>query len=659
MKKSLQNTFFRSLIILFAIALIGTILLSSTLAYINFTSQKEKIKNEIIASKQEIMKNQVEFMIKDIETSRKELKESVKQDLKSIVETSYNIAQNLYTTQKNHPEVQSIIIESLRKLKFFDIDDQYVFMTKLDGTFLLVDGLKHLEGKNVFDLTTKSNQESIHSIITMVKKQHEGFKEYMWQDHNTLEFEKKLSYFKYFEPFDCYIGTGIFFKDIEKRIKESFIEKINNYTFGTQGQNYMFAATYDGYSLTNPAKGQLVLDVEDKNGLKVVQEFIKLAKNGGGYLRYLLPMGDQLDKEKISYVQGIDNWGIYLGMGETLQDIDGIISTKKKELLEGLATDIMLIISFGILFFILFYIFFNRIKSGLTKDIQNMTKSLEKLVTNNEQIDNEKIQFEEFYQLSNFTNEIFHKKSVLEKELKEKELLFYQQSKLAAMGEMIENIAHQWRQPLTMITLSSSTTQLKHEQGMLDDQFLLESLNHITESAEYLSNTIEDFRTFFLKNKNKETFALSDSIQKSLKLLKNRIDKQHIQTIKNFVNTSITSYKNELLQVYLVILNNAMDALTSVDTQKYIFIDTYFTDNKVCIEFKDNAGGIKGENLQKIFEPYFTTKHRSQGTGIGLYMAKEIIEKHIKGTIVIENETYQYLNKEYTGAKVKITLPTT
>jgi two-component system, NtrC family, sensor kinase len=657
MKKSLQNTFFRSLVVLFTIALIGTIILNGTLTYINFISQKEKIKKEIIDSKKEIMKHQVEFMISGIKSSREELEQSIKQDLKSTVETAYNIAQNLYRTQTHNPNIQEIIIESLRKLKFFDIDDQYVFMTKLDGTFLLLDGLRHLEGQNVFTLTTKSNKKTIQSIIDQIKEKKSGYFEYLWQDHHSLKFKKKLSYIKYFEPFDCYIGIGIFFKDIEKKLKENFIKKINNYTFGPTGQNYMFAATYEGYSFTPPAKGENVYDVEDKNGLKVVQEFIKLAKNGGGFLTYMLPLGEQLNYEKISYVQGIDNWNLYIGLGETLKDIDSVIEFKKEELINDLATDIFLIIIFGILFFILFYIFFNRIKSTLTQDIENMTISLEKLVTTNEKIDNKNIQFEEFHQLTNFTNELFCKKSVLENQLKEKEVLFYQQSKLAAMGEMIENIAHQWRQPLSMITLSSSSTQLKHEEGLLDDEYLMESLNNILESAEYLSNTIEDFRTFFLKNKSKESFLVGDSIQKALKLLKNRIEKQYIQTIKNFVIVNITSYKNELLQVYLVALNNAIDALSTIDGQKYIFIDIYFEEHNVCIEFKDNAGGIKEKYIQKIFDPYFTTKHKSQGTGIGLYMAKEIVEKHLEGTISIQNVTYTYMNKEYQGTKVKIALP--
>lgn len=564
---------------------------------------------------------------------------------------------NLYKTYKHKPNIQDIIIESLRELKFSDIGDQYVFMTKLDGTFLLVSGLKHLEGKNVFDLTTQSNKESIKNIVNMVREKNKGFHEYVWQNHITGEFEKKISYFRYFEPFDCYIGTGVFFKDIEESIKKNFLEKIQNFRTGENMNNYIFAATYDGIGLTHPAMGKNVYDITDANGLKVVQELIKIAKKGSGYLKYSVPLGNDIEKEKISFVSGIDKWGIYIGKGETLVDIDNQIEKKKDELLDTLNNYIFIAAVFGLLFIFLYYILFNFLKSSFSKDMENLLASVKDLLNKNKKIDTEDIQFKEFTYISEQMNSILDKKNEVEKELKNKENILYQQSKMAAMGEMLENIAHQWRQPLSVITTASTAVQLKKDYGMLDDNFLEESLESINENSEYLSSTIDDFRNYFSPNKGKDVFKIQEPINKSLSLLRSKFYNKNIEVIKKIDDIEISSYRNELIQVILVILNNARDALENFENGRYLFIDVTKDENFVYINIKDSAGGISEKIIDKIFEPYFSTKHKSQGTGIGLYMANEIISKHINGEIFVKNDTFSFKNEEYIGAVFTIKIP--
>ncbi|MDC7242789.1 MAG: ATP-binding protein, partial [Sphaerochaetaceae bacterium] len=419
----------------------------------------------------------------------------------------------------------------------------------------------------------------------------------------------------------------------------------------------MFASTYDGYSLTYPAKGKYVYDVEDNNGLKLVQELIKIAKNGGGYLNYFIPFGEQKGIEKISYVRGIDIWNIYVGVGETLSDLDSIMYIKRKDLFDELITDIIVIVTFGFLFFIMFYLFFSQIKEKLTKDIHNMIFSLENLMGENKKIQREKLEFEEFDCLALNANKMLELKKQTEDELKKKELLLHQQSKMAAMGDMLENIAHQWRQPLSVITISSSGILIKKEYESLDDKYLEEMLNAITHNANYLSDTIDDFRNFFLSDKKIDKFSVEEVIKTSLKLVDAKFKNREIEIIKNIKDVEIKNYKNELIQVLLIILNNARDVLEDMENEKLIFIDVFQKDTFVHIEFKDNGGGIKKENLEKIFEPYFTTKHKRQGTGIGLYMAMEIISKHMNGDIVVSNENYTYNKNKYIGAKFSFKIP--
>ena len=238
----------------------------------------------------------------------------------------------------------------------------------------------------------------------------------------------------------------------------------------------------------------------------------------------------------------------------------------------------------------------------------------------------------------------------------EKNRILFQQNKMAAMGEMIGNIAHQWRQPLSVITVLASSLKVKKELGILEEKDYLESYNLILETANYLSNTIDDFQYYFSPNKNKSSFNTKNLIDKSLKLSSMEFKEHNIKVIKNIEEFEALNFENELLQVVINILNNAKDELIKKDAKRYIFMDLFKEDKNIVIKIKDNAGGIDKNVIDRVFEPYFTTKHKSKGTGIGLYMCQEIIVKHIEGTIQVSNETYEYENEEFIGAKFEITL---
>ena len=225
------------------------------------------------------------------------------------------------------------------------------------------------------------------------------------------------------------------------------------------------------------------------------------------------------------------------------------------------------------------------------------------------------------------------------------------------MGQMLENIAHQWRQPLSLITISASGIKIKKELDLLEDDFLLSSLNTIENSAYHLSETIEDFRDFFKPDREKSLFSMNSALDKTFKLLQIQLDNKQIKVIRNVDDLSITGFEREFLQVLLNIFKNAMDALESIPNEKYIFVDIYKEDTSLIIKIKDNAGGIKEDIIKRVFEPYFTTKHQSQGTGIGLYMSEEIITKHMDGVLEVENTSYEFEGENFIGALFIITMP--
>lgn len=248
--------------------------------------------------------------------------------------------------------------------------------------------------------------------------------------------------------------------------------------------------------------------------------------------------------------------------------------------------------------------------------------------------------------------------TTLEKEKAQKEKIIYHQSKMAAMGEMIENIAHQWRQPLSIISTAASGIKMQKEFDFLTDEMLNKSLEGILTSSEHLSRTIDDFRDFFKPNKPKSNFKVQHLIKKTLSLISSKLKNRDITIITDIENIDIFGLENEFVHILINIMNNAYDVLNvTLEQEKFIFIQCYKTNHYLVITIRDTAGGIDEKIIDRIFEPYFTTKHQKQGTGIGLYMTEEIIKKHMNGFITVKNKSFEYKKKNYTGAQFSIKIP--
>ena len=243
------------------------------------------------------------------------------------------------------------------------------------------------------------------------------------------------------------------------------------------------------------------------------------------------------------------------------------------------------------------------------------------------------------------------------KQIALQEQLLIQQSKLASMGEMIANIAHQWRQPLSVISSSATGIKLQKEFGILDENAEIKALETINENAQYLSNTIDDFRNFFKKSKVKNFVNLNNLFEKTLKLILARLKNKEINIINNSNDIEFETYESEMIQVIMNLINNSIDAFENKNHDKFIFLETQKTEYNILIKIKDNAGRIDKNILDRIFEPYFTTKESKQGTGIGLYMCNEIIVKHLNGKIFVTNESFEYENNQYNGSQFTIELP--
>ena len=232
---------------------------------------------------------------------------------------------------------------------------------------------------------------------------------------------------------------------------------------------------------------------------------------------------------------------------------------------------------------------------------------------------------------------IIYKKDIILQ--KEQEKLIANQNKLASMGEMIGNIAHQWRQPLTQLSSILINLELHQERGKLSEEKLNQKITEANEQISYMSSTIDDFRNFFSSGKIKFFYPVSQSIELVRHLTNATLERNSI-LLKTEIEKDFTlfGYPNEMTQAIVNIINNAKDALIERDTlHPCITIKAFGIGSKSKITIEDNAGGIEIKPIDRIFEPYFSTKHASIGTGIGLYMTKTIIEKNNNGTISIQN----------------------
>lgn len=240
------------------------------------------------------------------------------------------------------------------------------------------------------------------------------------------------------------------------------------------------------------------------------------------------------------------------------------------------------------------------------------------------------------------------------------EKIVQSQNKLTSMGEMLSNISHQWRQPLGVINAIAIGLEMNIELGKdVSLETVKENMKKICLQSKYLSDTIDDFRNFIRDDSSLlHQFNLKSMMKKVFSLVEDSYTNSFIEIIQNIEDMNIEQSENELIQVIINILNNARDAFSDkLLKNKYLFIDTVDNGETCKVIIKDNAGGIPEDIIDKIFDPYFTTKFEDRGTGIGLYMSNEIMTKNYKGSISVENSEYVYNDEPHKGAKFTLTLP--
>ena len=352
-------------------------------------------------------------------------------------------------------------------------------------------------------------------------------------------------------------------------------------------------------------------------------------------------------KENVDQILNIQTQSMYASLSQNAKEIDKFVRNLLNEL--TIVTFIMIVLIIVIALLMSNYIS-SKIENLLlgTKKFSNQEFDYRIKVSSNDEIGQLEKSFNEMalkiddlIKYEKTLNENLERK--VEEEVskrRDQEQLLIQQSKLASMGEMIGNIAHQWRQPLNALGLILQNIKFSYDMEELDDEFMDKSIEKANSITTKMSTTIDDFRNFYVPNKSKELFILDEAIERTISLIDSTYKNYEIELIKNnqCKDIRIFGYEGEFSQVILNILTNAKDALIEncVENKKVI-IDVSQENNFINISIKDNAKGISLEIIDKIFEPYFSTKEEGKGSGIGLYMSKTIIENNMDGKIVVNN----------------------
>lgn len=620
-----------------AIFIIIMAILITSLLYIEnkvvFENEKIKLEKDFIQSNKNRIKSEIEKIHNYIDKEHSSTEIRLKESLKKRVYEAHMIATEIYeqNKEKGEKEVTKLIKDALRTIRFND-GRGYFFIYSFDYECILLPIKRELEGSNFYNFQDGKGVYLTRNIIQQVKKEGEGFLTWWYSKPQDLNNSyKKIGFNKAFEPYGWFIGTGEYVDEFEQSLQKSVLASIDRLT--TWKNDYFFIFDYTGNFILYPVKELEGKNIFTSNISKTLQkdiekeslfnQFVILAQNKGGFLTYQHHKNRQEYIEKTSYMLGFEPWNWIIGKGFYEDDLQATLSEMQREVEERFEEHLIKIFLFTAVLTLCLLIISNYMSAMLKNKFTNYKESIKKHIEQNA------IQ----------------------------QSILAQQSKMASMGEMIGNIAHQWRQPLSAITSSATGLSLKHEMDNLNKKEFEVFIDVITTSAQFLSQTIDDFRNFFIPQKEKRTFLIEEAFEKTFKLINAQFKNRGIEFVKNIESIELTALDNELIQVLINLLNNAKDQLVLLQGKKYIFIDVYKKDNHVIIEIKDNGEGINEEIITKVFNPYFTTKQAKHGTGIGLYMSKEIIQKHMNGSIHASNVHFEYEHQNFKGALITIELP--
>ncbi|MBA3009847.1 MAG: hypothetical protein FP812_06360, partial [Desulfobacula sp.] len=407
-KHSLSTTFLLNIVVatIVSISLIGGLWIWQQ--YSNFLQESNQLQDAMLNDYKNLLKIHVKKSVGYVEFRKSITEERLGVSIQEKVYDAYTVSSHLYTKwrdQKSVKEIQDLIRESLRAMRF-NQGRGYFFILDLQGTIQLQSDLPEFENRNMLKAQDGNEVNVISNIISLIKKKEEGFYQYNWTKPGVPQGTyPKMTFVKLFKPYNWIIGTGEYLDDFESSVKKDVLRYIETIKFEKDG--YIFVTQWDGLSLTEPAKGKNMLGVTDVNGVHIVQELIKLAKSGGGFLRYVMPKLKGMKPDpKLSYVQGIKDWEWYVGAGIYIDDIEKAVEAKQAEMTRKIKNSLTQMAA--VLFFLIAFVYFfaQRISRKARNSFNLFTRFFEKGARESTVIDPNAMEYEEFEKLAYSANDM-------------------------------------------------------------------------------------------------------------------------------------------------------------------------------------------------------------------------------------------------------------
>ena len=590
------------LLVLFVSLFISTFYIDKVTTY--FAQAKERSILEHIKTKKsesEVWVNQLKVYL---DYKNNKIEDVIKKELKIRLDTAYRSAlyiHNKYKNKKSKKDIQQHILDSLSQMKFND-NTNYIFIRSFSGKSIL-SSMRSFKKADLLEYTDADGRAIILEEITKVRKRKEGYIRTRFSEGSGVQLEMV----KDLELYGWYIGTSIYETQQTEKDKHKVLEMIKSIPMESSD----FMAIYD-------AKKSIYLspkmrDVLGGESLDIISKSLTKDDNWyknkvDGYFYY----SKYFEPFDWHVVYGFNTFDMSNKELQKQRDFGIVLDQELKFILIGSLLIILLVAGISVI---------------LSRSVNEIFKRYQDdvLLRENEM------------KLLNASLEQRVKKELAN--LRKKDRMLIQQSKMADMGDMLSMIAHQWRQPLNQLSYVLMNIDSAHEHKELTSKYLEKKIKEGNELLEFMSQTIDDFRDYFKPEQKKEIVNVGAVIERGLELMRKPLESSQI-TIehKSDCNAQSELFTTEFVQVLLNLVKNARDVLLDrAIKEPKIEIITRCLNNKVIVEIKDNGGGIDSKIIDKIFEPYFTTKDEHNGTGLGLYMSKMIVEEHIGGILSVTN----------------------
>jgi len=619
-----QNKLIAYLIVIVPLVLVLSASFFITSFYLNkvtsyFNTTKQRSQKEHV----DIQKSQGEMWVKQLnilfDYKNKTFRQDMKDELKIRVDRAYNTAvfiYNKYKKTKSKRDIQQRIEDALERMVFND-ERNHIFMMDTNGNSIL-SGKYKFKSKNILAFEDADGRSVILEEIQKVRKHGSGFlrsrfaKDRSWQ----LIYVKSLGFN------NLYIGSNTYEIQKKQELKNKLLDLIKKIPVDTTD----FTALYDNKkAIYLSPKMRKVLG---NDSLKIISNNLSKSSKWtsthlNGYIYYS------------KYYEPFD-WHLIYGFNILKMNQEALKKYKALENMLDDELDTIIKASAGIIFLIV------MLSLLLSRKINAIFKEYQKEVSLRE---------DALLEL----NQSLEQRVALQVDAhRQKDKMLIQQSKMAEMGDMLSMIAHQWRQPLNQMSYVLMNIQSAYEYKELTKEYLNEKVKEGNNILEFMSTTIDDFKNYFKPDKEKEFVLVSDVVKTSVNFMKKSLELDGVEVVLEQEGRELTHiYKNEFIQVLLNLIKNAKDALVEhkINNPK-ITIKSISQKEKLLVSICDNGGGIDTKIMDDIFKPYFTTKSEKQGTGLGLYMSKMIIEEHIGGKLSVKNVLNE--DSEILGACFKI-----